>query len=759
MASNYVEEVAESVKNITTGEQMLGKGLMMPNNATNSGARKIMFSSQTEAALVLSRGDVPYVATGYENRFGDYSSSILATDEKNNLNSDYEVLAKVSKFSYAPNHHYWLILRDLNSNKLDIIERISYKFRTEVYGYLHNNSMMDTYAYPGAIIPKGTVLRRSTGFDQYGNKTNGANINVAYMALDHNMEDSVIISDTCSEKLSAPLIRTVKIILNENDIPLNIYGDDSIYKVHPDIGEDVKDGILMAYRREKREEAIYTQSVQRLQKIMMSDDKITVKGKVIDIEIRCNNIEHISKSAYNQQFLSYYNDRIRAAQEIVNTVGPYISQGYTMSYNLEKKFELAKAEINGNKFIDKKLFSNISIEFTIMENRPLGVGDKVSDRYGGKGVISKIVPVDLMPKMANGLPIEMIKNSSTMYNRENAGQIFELEINYISMCILDHIRNPGDGTRYDPETAIRDILDFIKIQSPKEYESMSAYVNTLSLDELAYFVESILSKTCIPISNNPMSETMDIDKLGKLYEAFPWIRQRYIKVPIVDSNGNYRFVNSRRPMIVAPIYCLRLKQFAEEKFSATSLSSTNLKNENTKSKASKNYREPNSNTPIKFGQMESGDFDHMGTEYVVANLMLHSLSPHGRRLVEQIATGDPYNVNVHLDSKATNRSAEILATRLKTMGYRLKFTKKKKEIKFTFLTPALEFFEGSDECPIEAVEFHEEGYDYRHYYKTIEEIEEIKKKSPIMINALSFTESLDVVGDPVIEDVAKKLYK
>lgn len=759
MATSYTEEISKSVENISSLEQMLGKGLMMPNNATNSGARKVMFDSQSKASLVLTHGDVAYVSTGYENRFGDESSSILATNEQNHLNSDYEVIAKISKFDYAPNHHYWLILRDLHSNNLDIIERVSYKFRTEVYGYLHNNTQFDMYSTPGTIIPKNTVLRRSTGFDQYGNKTNGANINVAYMALDHNMEDSVIISDICSKKLSAPLIRTVKIVLNENDIPLNIYGDENMYKVYPDVGEDVKDGILLAYRREKREEAIYTQSVNRLQKIMMSDDKITVKGKVIDIDIRCNNIEHITKSAYNQQFLSYYNNRIRVAHEVINAVGPFISQGYTMSYNLEKKFENSKAEINGNKFIDKKLFSNISIEFTIMEDRLLGIGDKVSDRYGGKGVISKIVPSELMPKLPNGMPIEMIKNSSTMYNRENAGQIFELEINYISMCILDHIRNPEDGSIYDPETAMQEILKFIKIQSPSQYLELRDYVQLLTDEELTYFVESYLSKTCIPISNNPISETMTIDKLGELYEAFPWIKQRYIKVPIVDSNGNYRFVNSRRPIVAAPIYCIRLKQFAEEKFSATSLSSTNLKNENAKSKASKNYREPNSNTPIKFGQMESGDFDHMGTEYVVTNLLLHSLSPHGRRLVEQIAIGDPYNVNVRLDNKSKNRSAEILNTRLKTMGYKLCFEKKRREMKFSFLQPALEFFEGSSVNPIDAIEFHEDGYNFEHYYKTMEEIEEIKKKSPIMINALTFTESLDSIGDPSLEDVVKKKYK
>jgi len=198
-------------------------------------------------------------------------------------------------------------------------------------------------------------------------------------------------------------------------------------------------------------------------------------------------------------------------------------------------------------------------------------------------------------------------------------------------------------------------------------------------------------------------------------------------------------------MIAAPQYCLRLKQFAEEKFSAASLSSTNIKNENAKSKASKNYREPNSNTPIKFGQMESGDFDHMGTEYVVLNLLLHSLSPHGRRLVEQVATGDPYDVDVKLDSKAKNRSVEILNTRLKTMGYRLVFSKTKKNRVYAALMPAIEFGEHSPLNMTPAIEYQEPGYDYDHYYNTMNEIESIKKKLAVMMPAVTFVEDMSSV--------------
>ena len=725
----FVEEVNKSAEQLDSLEGMLGKGLNIPYNPTNSGARKIMNGTHQSHTLVLTRGEVPYIMTGFENRFGERSSSILKVD------TDYEVVAKISKFSYAPNHHYFLIVRDLNKPELDIIERVSYNHRTEMYGYLHNNTIMDSYATPGMIIPKGEVIRRSTGFDQFGNKTNGRNINVMYEALDDNMEDSVVISDYCSKILSAPLIRNVSIIINENDIPLNLYGNDTMYKIFPDIGEDIKDGILMAYRREKREESIYTQSVARLQQIMMSDDKVSLKGKVIDIDIKCNNPEHIRSRSYNQQFLAYYNDRMRFNNELIAVVAPFIAQGYKLSYELLKRFTLANDEINGKKFIDKKAFSNIIIEFSVMENRVLGIGDKVADRYGGKGVVSKIVPQENMPKLPNGQYIDMIKNSSTMYNRENAAQVFELELNYISMNILDLIRE----SKITAEDALDMIYKFLDIISPGEADYMRRYTARYDYNELIMFIESMLARTCIYVSNLPVTECIDIDILAKLYDAFPWIEQCYLQVPMTNSNGQIRYVQTRRPVIAAPQYCIRLKQFAEEKFSATSLSSTNIMNENAKSKAAKNYKEPHSSTPIKFGQMESGDLDHMGSEIVALLLMLHSSSPHGRRLVEQIAVGDPYNVDVRLDTRAKSRSAEKLNARLKTMGYRLVFKKIKKVKKYAFLKPGLIFQDDPNTLKPGIIE-HDEGYDYDHWYKTLDEIEEIKSKQGILNPGILFYE-------------------
>lgn len=122
-----------------------------------------------------------------------------------------------------------------------------------------------------------------------------------------------------------------------------------------------------------------------------------------------------------------------------------------------------------------------------------------------------------------------------------------------------------------------------------------------------------------------------------------------------------------------------MKQYAEEKFSATSLSATNIRNNNTKSKSAREYKTLYSHTPIRMGEMEINDMVHLGPEVVVEALLIHSVSPHARKLVQEFSTGNPYLTDIKLDDMSTNRSAEIVETYLKAIGLRMKFIKTPKK--------------------------------------------------------------------------------
>lgn len=178
-----------------------------------------------------------------------------------------------------------------------------------------------------------------------------------------------------------------------------------------------------------------------------------------------------------------------------------------------------------------------------------------------------------------------------------------------------------------------------------------------------------------------------------------------------------------------------VKQYAEEKFMATNLSSTNIRNENTKSKASREFRELHSNTPIRFGNMESNDMSHMGSGYVVVNLLIHSLSPHARRLTEEMFTGDPFHIDIKLDGESTNRSAEIANVYLKVMGRRLIFTKRKK-VRHKIVISPISSVKPFVTSPI----FYnkEPGFDWNKDWNDRLALEEKKKRDPNVIHPIIY---------------------
>lgn len=717
---DYTDKINDASKNIDRMEQLLGKCLIQPFSGSNAGARKIMFSTHVEHVFPLIEGEKAIIETGYEIRFGDYSSSITRAD------SNYQVIAKISKFSSNPHHHYWLILKDTKEKKLDVVERISYHHITESYGYLYNNEYMDSLNI-GDYITEDTIVQKSLAFDEYNNRKDGANFNIVYMALDDNMEDSIIFSDVAANRLTSPLIKPVQIMINDNDIPLNIYGNDKTYKVIPDIGEDIVNAVLIALRKEKKEESYYTQSVDRLRTIIMSDELKQVHGKVIDIDIYCNNPD-ILENHYYEQLKWYYNELQRYSVEIVRTILPFVSDGYELSYDLQKLFANAKRVCNHDQYIEKRPFSNIILNVTVLEEKKMEEGDKASNRYGGKGVISNIIPQAMMPRF-KGLDgkyeyVDIIFNSSTMINRENVGQTFELSLTHIGNEIVYRIASG----KCSLEEAYQMIKTYVQLCSPEQANYMEELKQNMGEEELAFYIESIIDSGSIHLSMRPITDGMTIDKLANIYEAFPWVKQNEIEVPLVSSTGQIRYIKARRPVVIGKQYIFRLKQFAEEKFSVTSLSATNIRNENTKSRSRKDFRELYPNTPIRFGNMETNNMNHAGADIVISNLMIHSLSPQGRRLVEQMYTGDPFKIDIRLDSDSKNRSAEIANTYLKTIGRRLLFIKRRK-LKHKITISPICFTRDPVIRPISFVpENFREGFDYEKDFQERQELEKRKKE-------------------------------
>ena len=659
-------------------DQMLGRsGLQICENL-NSSSRKIMHSNQKKQAKCPKNSEVPLVGTGMENRYGQKSSAFIDADD------DLRILAKISRFSMFPDHEYYLIVVN-SKNELTMITRKACQHNTETFGFLWNNEYLDSLNEDD-IIPKGMVYKKSTSFDQFNNYKAGVNLLATYASLPDTTEDPVVISKSCQAKLSSPEIKKIVVKLNDNDVLLNLYGNEDEYKAFPDLGEETKNGILCSIRKANADNSAFTLSRESLKNITISDETIVPKeGKVIDIKVYSNKqiapgqTERDLYNVFEGQLKAYNDDETRFAREFTNAMRNYIdNKDYKIEYHLEKMYRDCEGRLAGKQFIeDGKISSNMVIEFLVYTDHTISIGDKVSNRNGGKGVISDIWDDDKMPRLPNGRIIDIIWDESTCVNRLNIAQLSELSINRISRGILEFIDSLNAITTDD---IIELLYSYYYELSPQLADWFKDFIRRCDSPlEVEAFLGSILHPIEGPrgiyTSIKPISECVDFDKIRKIYEKFPFVVQEHLHVPIQNSDGTYRYTWSSKPSTVGEQFVYILKQEAEEKHSATSASSTNIKDENSKSKESKEYRYAITKTPVKWGEMETMIFLHCSSETVVINAMIMSLSPRARRRVMDMLLGDPYHVDITIDMDSRNRSAEKVQAIMKAMGLRLNFTK------------------------------------------------------------------------------------
>lgn len=329
-----------------------------------------------------------------------------------------------------------------------------------------------------------------------------------------------------------------------------------------------------------------------------------------------------------------------------------------------------------------------------------------------------------------------------VYGRENAGQLFEISVSHICIKIIEFLRT----NILDVGESISMLLDLFEIISPSMKDYLEAIISNMSDEDMIIYIQSLMDDDCIYTAIDPMDENMTIQKLEAIYDKFPWIHAENILMPVVDSMNNIKYVESRRPIVYGYQYFYRLKQYAEEKFSVTSLSSTNIKNENTRNKASNNYKALYARTPIRFGEMEVGNFTHMGADLVSQILMIYSSSPLARQLCSQLETGDPFNIDVKLDMDSKNRNAEILNVYLKTKGLKITFKKRLKKRKHPIEQHPMAFFDPPHEEPMIFYE-HGEKIDVDKNIQLLMESRDHPKKIPMVFFPMEFFDEVHLDED------------
>ena len=134
--------------------------------------------------------------------------------------------------------------------------------------------------------------------------------------------------------------------------------------------------------------------------------------------------------------------------------------------------------------VDAKVFSrangdtelapgvNQTVRIYIAQKRKISVGDKMAGRHGNKGVVSRVLPVEDMPYLPNGRPLDIVLNPLGVPSRMNIGQVLEIHLSLAAKALGFNVSTPVfDGAN---EADIMDTLDLANDYVNLEWEEFEA---------------------------------------------------------------------------------------------------------------------------------------------------------------------------------------------------------------------------------------------------------------------------------------------
>ena len=132
---------------------------------------------------------------------------------------------------------------------------------------------------------------------------------------------------------------------------------------------------------------------------------------------------------------------------------------------------------------------NESVRIYIAQKRKISVGDKMAGRHGNKGVVSRVLPVEDMPFLPNGRPLDIVLNPLGVPSRMNIGQVLEIHLSLAAKALGFNIATPVfDGAN---EKDIMDTLDLANDYVNLEWEEFEAkYHEELLPEVLEYLSEN-----------------------------------------------------------------------------------------------------------------------------------------------------------------------------------------------------------------------------------------------------------------------------
>lgn len=524
---------------------------MVPFVEHDDQTRLQMSASQMRQAINLSDPDIPIIRSGCEGLYTQYSTFIKKARKKG------EVV-------YIDSMLIIVLYDDADYDVFNIATRET----TE-----ENIDFMNVLVSVGDKVRQGDILAESN-FCKDGKISVGKNLLSAVMPYyGYNYEDAIVISDRLvrEDVLTSVHYIDMSFILPTNKILLSL--DQNIYKPLPNPRPDIETeepGKDEAYYRKRKRELILTGRPYAILKeipnnpldfYVVFEDKVPIVSKK---DVLVTNVE-IYPNDYNKsinQFRDWVEKTFEAQLEkqtkLQETIIKYLPKQEAVKYIRENGLDRFSAR---GKFKQKdEKINGMLVSIQGFYTRKICVGDKLGNRHGNKGIISKIVPHEMMPKLPDGRNVDICFNPLGTISRMNLGQIFELHMGMSMMDLKLNLKKMVDDKKGQRELK-KYLLDYMRIVDNTEgnwyYHQFESQLKHSAIDY--NFIDEL---TLI----QPPFESTSYSKVLEACEYTNTLREYKIFDPVAQTE----LINT---IGVGYMYFFRMQHIAENKLAARGIGS------------------------------------------------------------------------------------------------------------------------------------------------------------------------------------------
>ncbi len=282
---------------------------------------------------------------------------------------------------------------------------------------------------------------------------------------------------------------------------------------------------------------------------------------------------------------------------------------------------------------------NQSVRIYIAQKRKISVGDKMAGRHGNKGVVSRVLPVEDMPFLPNGRPLDIVLNPLGVPSRMNIGQVLEIHLSLAAKALGFNIATPVfDGANED------DIMDALELAND--------YVNTEDFEEFREKYKDELTPDVM--------EYLDKNKEHrKVWKGVPLSRDG--KVRLRDGRTGEYFDS---PVTIGHMHYLKLHHLVDDKIHARSTGPYSLVTQQPLGGKAQFGGQ-------RFGEMEVWALEAYGASYTLQEILtVKSDDVVGRvKTYEAIIKGD------NIPESGIPESFKVLLKELQSLGLDVKVLK------------------------------------------------------------------------------------